>query len=1170
MDIATLAVRIVSDGIDQATSSLSSLTSAGQATDRALAQSAASAKQFASASAGASTAGDVLTASQQAMVNAFGSVDRGLAAVNGKLDAYDAALRKSAATQQAATAEDLRRDSAIRQVVAAQEQAIAMDAARASTLRQEIALGQSMADGLARERAMMLAHADAIRMDEAATRSLALAQIRAIEMDIARTESMNAATAATTANSVATAEHDAISHSAVIGIGELTRGLGRIAATGDASAFAIRELSGGTMRLGAALGSMGAFAGIGVLALGALYEMWAKGRHEIEETRKKFEEELAKMANAGETTKLQEQMQRVMYGNPFDDKNKLVAASKYITGAFEGSLADLEAHFDALNAKLPRGATMASGQIVEEYNKVVKQLDVMRERAAETRSAILNVAERPANSAGLLPPSVTTGMSDAARAAHALADAIAEVAARQKEFEALANMYENAGVQAQFFADGTIKATTALERFAALNLSMPGIAEPLKTNAVASLAGQAVAAKLPDQTDPQTQYEQQMEQIWRRGFESIAEHGLQSFTSFFDQVLNLFRRLMDQMQKASKASGIGYQLLGLTSAGIGGGLAGYQIGQQSGDSGIGAIGGAGAGAMLGNSILPGAGAIIGGLAGAAGGLLGAADAQQKAAAAWEAAMEQLQKNIDSFVAAANGGSGLAAALASIDTAATALLNQLHALSAASGFLGPNAVSRGFDVQAATVTASELAQKTQVVNDFISSLGQQLNALSGPAGAYSNSLDDINKKYRDNLDSVRALGLGEAAAAEATDIYRKSIDQLNNSLADAATSTLMSRLFSITGGSQLPGDVNAGLKAALGATTDPQSVAFLNQQIELNDNFSKYLDGLQAQKDAATMAAVAAETQANLTQALLQVQQDALQVNQQALDAAKSALVADRNIETSLQATRDALKLGTLTTLSPAQQLIESKRQFSDLVSKAMTGDQAAAGGLSGAANSYLSASRAYNASGIGYVSDYNTVQAALGAVQDQFGAAADVQQQMVNQLQGVNDKLTAQILLLQAAAASQSNNGVDAIVAQLNNHQLVGLAANNAIAQLSAMGYQTSETNGIFSVAGGGGSSAAAQYAQILAQARAAQGLPGYATGSDYTPSSFIAGERGPELITNRQGSRVYTASQTSSMLGGSGDIVAAVAKLERKFDALVKATDKQTLQIRHSDKSGK
>lgn len=43
--------------------------------------------------------------------------------------------------------------------------------------------------------------------------------------------------------------------------------------------------------------------------------------------------------------------------------------------------------------------------------------------------------------------------------------------------------------------------------------------------------------------------------------------------------------------------------------------------------------------------------------------------------------------------------------------------------------------------------------------------------------------------------------------------------------------------------------------------------------------------------------------------------------------------------------------------------------------------------------------------------------------------------------------------------------------------------------------------------------------------------IPGFATGTNNTPETFIAGENGPELITNRPGYTVYTAEKTKRML---------------------------------------
>ena len=44
--------------------------------------------------------------------------------------------------------------------------------------------------------------------------------------------------------------------------------------------------------------------------------------------------------------------------------------------------------------------------------------------------------------------------------------------------------------------------------------------------------------------------------------------------------------------------------------------------------------------------------------------------------------------------------------------------------------------------------------------------------------------------------------------------------------------------------------------------------------------------------------------------------------------------------------------------------------------------------------------------------------------------------------------------------------------------------------------------------------------------------IPMLATGSDFSPDTFIAGEEGPELITNAKGSKVFTADETADTLG--------------------------------------
>ena len=42
--------------------------------------------------------------------------------------------------------------------------------------------------------------------------------------------------------------------------------------------------------------------------------------------------------------------------------------------------------------------------------------------------------------------------------------------------------------------------------------------------------------------------------------------------------------------------------------------------------------------------------------------------------------------------------------------------------------------------------------------------------------------------------------------------------------------------------------------------------------------------------------------------------------------------------------------------------------------------------------------------------------------------------------------------------------------------------------------------------------------------------IPGFAKGTNFTPDTFIAGEKGPELITGAAGRKVFTAAQTGQI----------------------------------------
>ncbi len=116
--------------------------------------------------------------------------------------------------------------------------------------------------------------------------------------------------------------------------------------------------------------------------------------------------------------------------------------------------------------------------------------------------------------------------------------------------------------------------------------------------------------------------------------------------------------------------------------------------------------------------------------------------------------------------------------------------------------------------------------------------------------------------------------------------------------------------------------------------------------------------------------------------------------QGAHDATANAANSFRALGQSLRQTQAALKLSNLSPLSPGDKLAEAKKQFDELKTKAMAGDQGAAGKLNELARSYLEIGQQNYASGPQYASIYDEVQRALGdaaIVQDVIAIRLDIQ-----------------------------------------------------------------------------------------------------------------------------------------------------------------------------------
>jgi hypothetical protein len=270
---------------------------------------------------------------------------------------------------------------------------------------------------------------------------------------------------------------------------------------------------------------------------------------------------------------------------------------------------------------------------------------------------------------------------------------------------------------------------------------------------------------------------------------------------------------------------------------------------------------------------------------------------------------------------------------------------------------------------------------------------------------------------------------------------------------------------------------------------------------------------------------------------------------------------------------DALKLSDLSTMGPEQKYLEAKRQF----------DAAAPGDAkNAAAQTLLQASRNYNGSTEAYARDYAKVQAAL-ALQavSQTSAASIAQQQMdalekqVGELVEINagvTKLDSTSIELQKAilglGSAMLTSAAANTVAGLPNTENGAALGQNAVNGVLTGIYKdllgrTPDAEGLkfWSAVVASGQT----YDQIIAgikgspEYKALHGVTAHENGGIASGWSLV-GEKGPELVNFAQPGRVYTASQTRSMMSGGEStaraIAAQTAAIERQNVLLAKQND--------------
>lgn len=567
-------------------------------------------------------------------------------------------------------------------------------------------------------------------------------------------------------------------------------------------------------------------------------------------------------------------------------------------------------------------------------------------------------------------------------------------------------------------------------------------------------AGKKALKDLHDwQREQDRQYVDDMQAIWREGAGRIAADFVKSMSRGFEEVYSLAVRLMKRMEDAKKATGAGYAALKYGAAAIGGGLAGYGAGQAIGAAGgnaaQGALGGAASGAMAGAAFGPW-GALVGGIAGAAAGLFGFGKAAKEAAKAMEEAQRSVRLSISGAEADLRGdafGAGSARIRAEIEAMRKAVEDAFSGGSANSAQVRNRntelARLNALETERIRILGEQLATAKRLLHEDVQIQIIRNNGDAERADALAKLYEqerrfaDLREKGLDEA-TLAALRLSESArdaadaAKKAADAERERLEAVRQSARD--DEDLVVRGLRARGQSRAADDAafaNAQRReyqdAVANGKKSPESLALLARTQEDERQWRKLEQSIADQTRAIEEASAAElarfDQELALADATLQTAREQVRLQEQSLAETERVLDA-------LMKFRESLILGSLTTLSPVDQLEEARRQYTVLYGKAKTGDRDAATELPGAISAFLEASRAVNASGAAYAADFQRAQSELAAITTQYANRVSLEQEMVWRLTDAVGVAYSQYHAIEAArnaAEAHSRAQIEAI-----------------------------------------------------------------------------------------------------------------------------------------------
>ncbi|OEZ66309.1 prophage tail length tape measure protein [Janthinobacterium sp. HH103] len=416
------------------------------------------------------------------------------------------------------------------------------------------------------------------------------------------------------------------------------------------------------------------------------------------------------------------------------------------------------------------------------------------------------------------------------------------------------------------------------------------------------------------------------------------------------------------------------------------------------------------------------------------------------------------------------------------------------------------------------------------------LAGSLDSLSSGTSFFAENFLTEAEKMAPVLSTVAdTLGKLGMSGVKTVDQYKQVV--LGLDLASTSGQEMYIKLLALAPAFKSAADYTALLSGAVGGLAEVSKTA---------SEIASERKGLQAELDKLTLNALQLRAKERLSidasnRALfdeVSARSDVAAAYATQSDALKSAIERLKTFASGIQTFKDSLQLGTLSTLTPVQKMMEAQRQYEETLAKARAGDSTAQAALTAAASAYLSADQIVKASSDAYTADVTRVQSDLAAL----AALAGTQMTEAEKQLSVLDQQVGQLVTLNSTAVAMK----DAIIA-LGRSLVAGGKADITAGMLDG-----SHASGLARVPFDG-YRAELHQGEVVVDAQAAAAMRRYFGGAPQA-----SGGNTDALVAEIKALREEVKGLRADQERQTGDVLGATAEAHRgTADAIVSGTER-------------